>query len=87
MKKSKTRNGKRAGGSLKHTAVPHERAIKRRLKELRSQIENSKDPAVQRISYAMERGIRWAREETVGWEAPAVIARDLAVILRRELDV
>ena len=65
---------------------PHALTIKRRLKELRNQIDNSKDPAVQRISYAMECGIRWAREETVGWEAPAVIARDLAVMLRRELN-
>lgn len=64
-----------------------ERTIKRRLKELRAQIDSTKDPAVERISYAMECGIRWAREETVGWEPPAETARELAVLLRRELNV
>ena len=63
---------------------PSERTIKRRLRELRRLIDASKDPAEQRIAYGMECAIRWAREETVGWEAPVVTARDLAVILRRE---
>lgn len=65
--------------------TPSDRTIKRRLKELRTQIDNSKDPAVSRISYAMECGIRWAREETVDWPTPAETARDLAVTLHREL--
>ena len=84
---SKTSNGKaKRLLRVRRMVGPHDRTIKRRLKELRNQIDNSKDPAVQRISYAMECGIRWAREYTVGWEAPAVTARDLAVMLRRELN-
>ena len=67
--------------------VPSERTIKRRLKELRKMIDTSKDPSEQRIAYGMECAIRWAREETVGWEAPVVTARDLAGMLRKELNV
>jgi len=65
--------------------LPSNRTIKRRLKELRAQIDTSKDPAVHRISYAMECAIRWARQKTEGWEPPAKTARDLAVMLRKEL--
>lgn len=66
-------------------SIPSQRTIKRRLKELRTLIDNDPDPAVQRIAYAMEDAIRWAVEDTVGWEPPATIAKDLALILRREL--
>lgn len=67
-------------------SIPSQRTIKRRLKELRTLIDTDPDPAVQRIAYGMETAIRWATENTVGWEAPAVTAKDLAVMLRREID-
>lgn len=66
-------------------SIPSQRTIKRRLKELRTMIDNNPDPAVQRIAYGMETAIRWATENTVGWEAPAITAADLATMLRREL--
>ena len=66
-------------------SIPSQRTIKRRLKELRALIDTSKDPAVTRIAYGMECAIRWATSDTVGWEPPAVIANDLAIMLRREL--
>lgn len=69
------------------TKIPSDRTIKRRLKELRTLIDYSKDPAELRIAYAMECGIRWAREETVDWDSPVQTARDSATILRRELKI
>lgn len=66
-------------------SIPSDRTIKRRLKELRTQINNSPDPILTRISYAMECAIIWARTDTVGWDSPIVTAGDLAKILRKEL--
>lgn len=66
-------------------SIPSERTIKRRLKELRDVIDNNPDPCVQRIAYAMETAIRWAREDTVGWTPPAEDAKLLAKMLRDEL--
>lgn len=66
-------------------SIPSQRMIKRRLKELRTLIDTSKDPTVTRIAYGMECAIRWATEDTVGWESPAMIAMDLAQMLRTEL--
>jgi hypothetical protein len=87
-KSPKTKENTRRGGCcLDRLVGPSERTIKRRLKELRKLIDASKDPAERRIAYGMECAIRWAREETVGWEAPVVTARDLAVMLRNELNV
>lgn len=64
---------------------PSERTIKRRLKELRTLIDNSKDPAEHRIAYAMETAIYWATTDTLGWERPVETAIDLAKILHKEL--
>lgn len=66
-------------------SIPSKRTIKRRLKELRQLIDSSKDPAEQRIAYGMETAIRWATEDTEGWECPVVCARDLATMLRQEM--
>ncbi len=66
-------------------SIPSQRTLKRRLKELRTLIDASKDPAEQRVAYAMETAIRWATEDTKGWEAPVVCATDLAKMVRREL--
>jgi hypothetical protein len=74
----------KSGGSLHRMVGPSESTIKRRLKELRRLIDTSKDPAEQRIAYGMESAITWAREKTVGWEAPVIIARDLAKFLHNE---
>lgn len=60
--------------------------IRRRLKELRAEcIDGQADPVLMRIAYAMECAIRWAREDTVGWETPANEARLLAEMLHREI--
>jgi hypothetical protein len=64
---------------------PSKRTICRRLAELRKQIDSSPDPAVQRVSYAMETAIIWATEPTAGWEPLVATARDIAGILTREL--
>lgn len=64
---------------------PSARTIRRRLKELRSQIDATRDPVLIRISYAMECAIRWAIEETHGWEPPAESARHLAKLLHSDL--
>ena len=81
------KNTKRGGCCLDRRVGPSERTIKRRLKELRRLVDTSKDPAEQRIAYGMECAIRWAREETVGWEPPVETTRDLAGMLMRELNV
>ncbi|TSA40189.1 hypothetical protein D4Q85_00190 [bacterium] len=65
--------------------LPSDRTIKRRLRELSTQISMTHDPAVRRVSYAMECAIRWARQATEGWDSPAETARHLAVMLRKEL--
>lgn len=82
----KTTKRKKAG-AVEPMVGPSARTIKRRLKELREMIDNSKDPVEQRIAYTMETAIVWATQKTVGWEAPVLTARDLAVMLRRELGV
>lgn len=66
-------------------SIPSKRTVRKRLKELRSLIDVSKDPAVQRIAYGMECAIRWATEDTFGWEPPAQNAVALARILRNEM--
>jgi hypothetical protein len=82
-----TIRGKAANIAKMMRVGPSQRTIKKRLKELRVLIDNNPDPAVQRIAYGMECAIRWATERTVGWEAPAITAVDLAGMLRRELGV
>lgn len=66
-------------------SIPSQRTLKRRLKELRALIDSSKDPAEQRVAYAMETAIQWATADTVGWEAPIVVAKDLARMVRTDL--
>lgn len=66
-------------------SIPSQRTIKRRLKELRTLIDTSKDPCVTRIAYGMECAIRWAIEDTSGWPSPEEEALILGDILRREL--
>lgn len=75
---------KAGGGCVERLVGPSDRTIRRRLKELRALIDTSEDPAERRIAYGMERSIRWARQETVGWEAPVVTARDLTKMLHDE---
>lgn len=64
---------------------PSQRTINLQLKKLRSQSENHHDPAVARISQAMETAIRWTTEETEGWATPALEAQAMAVIVNREI--
>ena len=68
-------------------SIPSQRTIKKRINELRVLIDTSKDPAITRIAYGMECVLRWAIEDTVGWDSPAQTAKDLAVMLRRELNL
>lgn len=61
--------------------------IKRNLKELRTLIDTDPDPVVRRIAYSMETAIRWATEETVGWDEMVDEAIEEATILKNELGV
>ena len=66
-------------------SIPSKRTLRRQLKELRVLIDTSKDAAEVRIAYGMETAIRWATEDTVGWERPVLTAIDLAKLLHTEL--
>lgn len=59
--------------------------IRKAKRALRRVVDHSPDPCEQRIAYAMETAITWAREHTVGWPAMDVEARTLAQLLRNEL--
>lgn len=85
MKDQNHKTAKRGARSVHPIVGPSQQAIKRRLKELRVLIDTSKDPAERRVAYGMECAIRWAREETAGWEAPAILARNLAKMLRHDM--
>jgi len=52
--------------------------IKRELAKLRKQIEQNDDPLLSKVSYIMENAIRWATEDTVGWDLPSKDAREYA---------
>lgn len=63
-----------------------DRTVRRELNRLRRiGIEGNGDPALTRVSQAIEYGIRWAREETRGWDLPLEEAGSLAAIMRQEL--
>lgn len=65
---------------------PSERTIKRRLKELRAMIDSPSSSAVEvRLAQAAEHAIRWATEDTVGWNSPADECRLLNVLLEEDL--
>lgn len=66
-------------------SIPSQRTIKRNLKELREVIDNTSDPVLARIAYAMERAVRWATENTVDWSGLAQQAREEAAFLKPEL--
>jgi hypothetical protein len=59
--------------------------LRRHERALRRLIDESPDPAVQRIAQGMETVLRWARMETSGWGSMAEEAELLAVFLRKEL--
>jgi len=61
-----------------------QRTINKHLKELRELIDTSKDPLETRIAYAMETAVRWATEDTVGWEGLKDQAINEAAILKKE---
>lgn len=63
-----------------------QRSIQKALKDLRRLIDASKDPVEMRIAYAMECAIRWATEDTTGWDTPAKDAVMLARMLRTDLE-
>ena len=63
-----------------------DRRVSQALKDLRDLVEEDADPIVRRIAYAVEQGIRWAREDTVGWPDPANDVRADAALLRQELE-
>lgn len=45
--------------------------VRKALKELRKLTDHDPDPIVQRVAYVAECVLRWATEETVGWDYPA----------------
>lgn len=64
---------------------PTKAKIKAELKKLRHLVENSDCPITTRIAYSMEHAIRWATEETVGWNKPHHDAEIDAQLLKNEL--
>ena len=66
-------------------SIPSKRRIQSAKRELRRLIDASKDPCVTRIAYGMECVLRWATEDTVGWESPSDDAIILGDMLRKEL--
>ena len=61
------------------------RSLRAELKKLRDTIDGNKDPLVVRIAYEVETALRWASEETVGWEPPSASVISAANMLRAEL--
>ena len=64
-----------------------ERTIKKELKALRQIVEESKDPAEQRVAYIIEQSIRWTTEKTVGWSSPAEGIGVDVKLLKQEMGV
>lgn len=64
---------------------PTKAKIKAELKKLRHVVENSDCPITVRIAYSMEHAIRWATEETVGWNKPHKDASGDAEILKNQI--
>ena len=87
MTKTKKATKRRKGQSASKAMLsgPARSTIRRRLNELRSLIDTTKDPYEARIAYAMETAIRWATERTVGWPPPAKEARFMAALLKTDL--
>lgn len=61
---------------------PSKEKVVAELKNLRRVVEDSKCPFERRIAYAMEHAIRWATEDTVGWNPPHKDAADDAMMLK-----
>jgi hypothetical protein len=65
---------------------PSKATLKRRMRELREMIEDSGTDAITgRLAQAMEWGIMWATEETVGWPRPTRQVELLAECLGLEV--
>ena len=64
--------------------IPSKKKLAANLRDLRNLIDSTKDPCEFRIAYAMEVAIRWATEDTVGWQGMGAEAREMAKILREE---
>lgn len=71
--------------SRKVIPMKSDRSVKRVLRALRTICETSKDPTEARIAQAMEKAIRWSREETRGWLSMDREAIVMAGILRDDL--
>jgi hypothetical protein len=66
--------------------MKHERTIQKALKQLRAEcIEQTHDPLLARVAYAMETAIQWARTDTRGWLSPAQEARVMAQLIANDL--
>jgi hypothetical protein len=64
---------------------PAASTVRRHLRRLRKLIDESESLHEQKIAYAMEKAIRWAREDTVGWGDMAREAVVQAEILKTQL--
>ena len=55
----------------KRPRKPSQRTVRRRLRELRVLIDDPKtDKLTARVAYTVEVAIRWATQQTSGWESP-----------------
>ncbi len=59
--------------------------IRAAIKALRRRVDAGGDVCAVRLAYAMECALRWATEDTVGWQKPVTEAELLAIMLRQEL--
>jgi len=59
--------------------------IRRHLNQLRKEAIDVDDPVLRRIAYAMETAVRWATENTVGWDSLLIEAQMQATYLKQEI--
>ena len=65
--------------------MKHKTTIRKHLKELRKLIDETPDPVLKRIAYTMETAVRWATEDTVGWNGLQQEAEEAAYLLKEEM--
>lgn len=59
--------------------------IKRHLKQLREEVIDDDDDIASRVAYAIETAVRWATENTSGWETLVDQAKGTADLIRQDL--
>jgi hypothetical protein len=66
-------------------SVPSKKMIESEISKLRAIVEVDGDPVLTRIAYAVENALRWAIEDTVGWQKPSQDVFEEAHLLHDEM--